>query len=157
MKFISKYAALRVGIMPTVRKVVNGGSGSEEVLVYNGVTVKFDKAIFDTKDWAQYERALNPDQHNPIKSEDDLIRLLKANPYFNQYYFEHKVETVEDKRARLEAELAKLDAEDVASGKAPADQDAPEIVEPEAPKAAAKKPAAKKVAAKNTKSSKVEL
>lgn len=114
MIFISKYKNFRLGIRPSTKRIVNSASGSEEVIHHKGVTVEFQNASFDTKNWRQYSRPDSPDSINVIKSEDDLIRLMRASEYFGLDFFERTVESISDRKARLQAELAKIEAEESA-------------------------------------------
>lgn len=161
--FISKYSRLKVTIMPTVKQLVYSGSGSQETITYQGIVVEFNDARFDTKDWQKYTRPMSPDQHNPIRSEEDMVRLLKGNAYYGSLFSERVEETTADRKARIMADLAKVEAEEVANGEKPAEENAPEPVEAEADTLPAERPsprpAAKKAAAKKTasKSSKIDL
>lgn len=111
MIFIAKYTKLRVDLMPTTKVLAHGGSGSQEVLTYEGIRVKFENAVFDTKNWLEYNRPNNPEFQNPVKSEDDLIRLMKANRFFGQYFFERVVQSKAQQIAKAKEELARLEAE----------------------------------------------
>ena len=129
MIFISRYKNYQLGIRPTIRQVVHGSTGGEEVIVHKGVIVQFNNAMFDTKDWQQYSRPESPDHINVIKTEDDLIRLMKAHVEFGNDFFERKIETAAQKKAKLREELARLEAE----GSADNPDNAPEmqVVQPE--------------------------
>lgn len=112
MIFISRYKNFRLGIRPTMKQLVNNNTGSEEVIVHKGVTVEFENAFFDTKNWAKYSRPDSPTKVDVVKSEDDLIRLMKASPYFGTDFFERKIETKAEQRAKLKVQLAQLEAEE---------------------------------------------
>lgn len=115
MIFISRYKNFSIVLRPTIRRVVHSASGSEEVIIHNGVVVEFKNAMFDTKSWREFERPSSPDNINVIKSEQDLIRLMKQSPYFNTDFFEReKGPSREDQRTKLLTELAKLEAEESA-------------------------------------------
>jgi hypothetical protein len=111
MKFISRHANLKVVIRPTIKHVSNNQSGSEEVVKYPPVIIEFRGGIFDTSRWKEYDNPEIPEKFNIIQSEEDLIKQLTKNPFFNTDFSELKVESTEDKRARLLHELSKLDAE----------------------------------------------
>lgn len=165
MLFIAKYKNLRVSIRPTIKQLVHTGSGGQDVIVHRGVTVEFQNAVFDTKNWSQYRRPESPDHIDVIKTEEDLIRLLKANPNFGIDFFEREEKSISQRRKELESELAKLEAEESAQNP----DDAPEVIQDDMPvvspvrKSPPRKPTAKKPVrrspAKTTKNthSKLEL
>lgn len=112
MKFVSTHANLKVILRSTIKYVANNKSGSEEVVKYPPIIIEFRSGFFDTSRWKEYTFDDIPEKYNIIKSEEDLIDQLKANPFFGSDYNEFKVESKSDKIARLREELAELGAED---------------------------------------------
>lgn len=163
MLFISRYKNFKLGLRPTVKQHVHTGSGGEDVIIHKGVTVIFQNAVFDTANWREYERPESPDHINVIRSEQALIDLMKKSPYFGIDFFEREVETAAKRKAKLLAEIARIEAEESAEDpeNAPAfdgvaGQDAEPVVKAKAPKARSKAKA-KTVAKGGKKSSTVEL
>lgn len=154
MIFIARYKNYKLGIRPTIRQVAHGSSGSEEIIVHKGVTVDFVNAMFDTKRWREFARPESPDHINVVKSEDDLIRLIKGSQYYDVDFFERKVETVAEKRAKLQAELSRLEAEEAAEN--PDDAPTMDVIQPEVTQVTTKRGGAKtsaKTKGKGTKNS----
>jgi len=114
MIFISRYKNFKLGLRPTIKQQVNTSSGGEDVLTHKGVVVEFQNAVFDTKNWMQYSRPESPDRINVIQNEQALIDLMKASVYFGIDFFERKIESKAEKKARILEELAKLEAEEAA-------------------------------------------
>ena len=121
--FISKYKNYKLGLRPTVKQHVHTGSGGEDVIIHKGVTVQFRDAVFNTDNWREYERPDSPANINVIKCEEDLINLMKKSPYFGIDFFEREIETPAMKKAKLLAELAKIEAEESANNP----ENAPEL------------------------------
>ena len=149
MLFISRYKNFRLGLRPTVKQHVHTGSGGEDVIIHKGVTIQFKDAVFNTADWTEYTRPDSPANIDVIKSEQDLINLIKKSPYFGIDFFEREIETSAQKKAKLLAEIAKLEAEEASENpdNAPvfdgiaghSDQDVNVPKAPKAPKAKAKR------------------
>lgn len=114
MIFVSRFSKYRLGLRPTIKQVVHGESGSEEMISHKGVVVEFDKAVFDTGNWKRYTHPESPDRINVIQSEKDLIHLMKLSPYHGVDFFERKEESRADKIAKLRAEADQLEAEKLA-------------------------------------------
>jgi len=112
MIFISKYRKFKVGVRPTIKQILHSGSGSEELILHPGVTVEFDGAKFDTVNWEKYQVSCCAKHEKVISSEEDLIGLLRKNDYYNVDFFERQEETIEQRRAKLQLELSKLEAEE---------------------------------------------
>lgn len=153
MIFISRYKNFKLGLRPTVKQLVHTGSGGEDVIIHKGVTVVFQNAVFDTANWREYERPESPDHINVIRSEQALIDLMKKSPFFGIDFFERVVETPAQRKAKLLAEIAKLEAEESAedpdnapsfNGVAGQDADVPKVAKKTASKVVAKKAPAKK-------------
>lgn len=123
MIYISRYKNFRLGIRPTIKEHVHTGSGGQEVITHKGVTVEFQNAVFDTKNWKQYNRPESPDRINTIQSEQDLIRLMEESPFFTIDFFRREVQTREQRAAELRKQLAQLEAEESAENPS----DAPEM------------------------------
>lgn len=116
MIFISRFTNYKLGLRPTIKQSLNDNTGSPMVIQHRGVTVEFQKAVFDTADWRKYSRPESPDNINAIKSEDDLVKLMMTNPYYGTDFFARVEETVADRKSRLLKQLAELEAEEVSGG-----------------------------------------
>lgn len=114
MLFISRYKNYRLGLRATVKEHVHTSSGGQDVIPHKGVVVQFINAVYDTKNWEEHTRPGSPSYINTIKSESDLIELMKKSEYYGTDFFERVIETRETKRAKLLEELARLEAEDSA-------------------------------------------
>jgi len=118
--FISKYKNFKLGLRPTVKQHVHTGSGGEDVIIHKGVTIQFRDAVFNTENWQEYSRPDSPANIDVIKSEQDLINLMEKSPYFGIDFFKREIETPAMKKAKLLAEIARIEAEESAENPAKA-------------------------------------